>query len=275
MPKFDPSPISGAGAGLRSPHYAEILQNRPAVRWFEALTENYFGGGLPVHHLEQVRSHYPVTLHGVGMSLGSTDPLDFDYLAKVKALAQRIEPAWISDHLAWLSINGQFVHDLLPLPYTQEALLHIAARIRQVQDFLEQRILIENPSSYLSFRNSDMTEWEFISALVESADCNLLLDVNNVYVSACNNGFDPDEYIRRLPHARIREIHLAGYEEQNHFLFDTHGHPVHRPVWDLYRATLQSTGPLPTVVEWDTDIPPLDVLLNEVSTAQAWLDAAE
>jgi uncharacterized protein (UPF0276 family) len=272
MLKFDSTRVSGAGVGLRAPHYADILQNRPPVRWFEALTENYFGGGQPIYHLEQVRTHYPVALHGVGMSLGSTDPLDFNYLAKVKSLAERIEPAWISDHLAWLSVNGHYVHDLLPLPYTEEALLHVAGRIQQVQDYLGQQILIENPSSYLSFRHSQLTEGEFINALVESADCHLLLDVNNAFVSASNNGFDPNEYIRRLPHERVREIHLAGYEEQDNYLFDTHGLRVHPPVWDLYRATLQLTGPVPTLVEWDTDIPSLKVLMDEAATAQSLLD---
>jgi uncharacterized protein (UPF0276 family) len=269
MPRFSSTPIIGAGIGLRSRHYQEILDTKPPVPWFEVLSENYFGaGGLPIYHLERVREHYPVTLHGVGMSLGSADPLNFDYLARLKKLAKKIEPVYISDHLAWISIDGRHVHDLLPLPYTEETLTHFADRVCQVQDYLGCRLLIENPSSYMGFKNFDMTEWEFLQELVKRADCDLLFDVNNVYVSSKNHGFDPVEYLHALPANRIKEIHLAGYEEQDNYLFDTHGYRVHPPVWELYRETIQHLGPVPTLIEWDNNIPEFEVLIDEASKAQ-------
>ena len=276
MPRFTDTPITGAGIGLRSEHYRNILEDRPTVPWFEVLTENYFGdGGLPLYYLERVRADYPVSLHGVGMSLGSSDPLDFDYLARLKALAERIEPAWISDHLAWISAYNRYVHDLLPLPYTEEALTHFASRVSQVQDYLGCRLLIENPSSYMGYTDTDMTESEFLQRLVEKADCNLLFDVNNVYVSGVNHGFDPVEYLYALPKDRVREIHLAGYEEHEDYLFDTHGHRVHPPVWDLYQTTVQHLGPIPTLIEWDTDIPAFEVLVDEAGKAQTVLDGLD
>jgi hypothetical protein len=272
--RFDPTPATGAGIGLRAEHYEAILSTHPAIPWFEALTENYLGeGGLPLYHLERVRNDYPVALHGVGMSLGSVDPLNLEYLDKLKSLAKRLEPAAISDHLAWVAVGGRYVHDLLPLPYTEEALKHVADRVIQAQDFLGCRLMIENPSSYLSFKNTDMSEAEFLCALTQVADCDLLLDVNNAFVSGTNNGFDPERYIDELPAERIKEIHLAGYEEQDGYLFDTHGFRVHPPVWDLFRSTLRRTGPIPTLIEWDTDIPPLKTLMTEAATAQRMLDA--
>ncbi len=274
MSRFDPTPATGAGIGLRAEHYEAILSTHPAIPWFEALTENYLGeGGLPLYHLERVRNDYPVALHGVGMSLGSVDPLNLEYLDKLKSLAKRLEPAAISDHLAWVAVGGRYVHDLLPLPYTEEALKHVADRVIQAQDFLGCRLMIENPSSYLSFKNTDMSEAEFLCALTQVADCDLLLDVNNAFVSGTNNGFDPERYIDELPAERIKEIHLAGYEEQDGYLFDTHGFRVHPPVWDLFRSTLRRTGPIPTLIEWDTDIPPLKTLMTEAATAQRMLDA--
>jgi len=269
MTQFIDSPINGAGIGLRSRHYREILDTKPAIPWFEVLSENYFGaGGLPIYHLERIRELYPVTLHGVGMSLGSADPLNFDYLARLRKLAEQIEPAFISDHLAWISVDGRHVHDLLPLPYTEEALAHFADRVVQVQDYLGCRLLIENPSSYMGYKNVDMTEWEFLQELVKRADCDLLFDVNNVYVSGRNHGFDPVEYLHALPEGRVREIHLAGYEEQDNYLFDTHGYRVHPPVWDLYRETIRHLGPVPTLIEWDNDIPEFEVLADEAGKAQ-------
>ncbi len=269
MTRFTTAEISGAGIGLRSRHYRDILATKPPVPWFEVLSENYFGaGGLPIYHLEAVRADYPVTLHGVGMSLGSADPLNFDYLTRLKTLAEQIEPAWISDHLAWISVDGRHVHDLLPLPYTEESLAHFADRVSRVQDFLGRRLLIENPSSYMAYRTTDMTEWEFLQELVQRADCDLLFDVNNVYVSGHNHGFDPLEYLHALPAERVREIHLAGYEEHDDYLFDTHGYRVHPPVWDLYRKTIEHLGPVPTLIEWDTDIPEFDVLVDEANQAQ-------
>ena len=276
MTRFTATTIEGAGIGLRSRHYREILDTRPPIPWFEVLSENYFGaGGLPIYHLESIREHYPVTLHGVGMSLGSADPLNFDYLARLKELAERIEPAYISDHLAWISIDGRHVHDLLPLPYTQEALAHFADRVVQVQDYLGRRLLIENPSSYMVYNIADMTEWEFLRELVARADCDLLFDVNNVYVSGRNHGFDPVEYLHALPADRVREIHLAGYEEHDDYLFDTHGYRVHPPVWDLYRETIRRLGPVPTLIEWDNDIPAFEVLADEAGKAQKVLTDME
>jgi len=269
MTRSTTASITGAGIGLRSVHYQEILDTQPAIPWFEVLSENYFGaGGLPIYHLERVREHYPVTLHGVGMSLGSADPLNVDYLSRLKKLAERIEPVYISDHLAWISIDGRHVHDLLPLPYTEEALTLFSARVGEAQDILGRRLLIENPSSYMSYKNPDLTESEFLQELVKRADCDLLFDVNNVYVSSQNHGFDPIEYLHALPVDRVKEIHLAGYEEQDNYLFDTHGHRVHPPVWELYKEAIKVLGPVPTLIEWDTDIPELSVLVDEANTAQ-------
>lgn len=260
--------ISGAGIGLRSKHYAEILSQKPDIKWFEVLSENYFGdGGLPLYHLEQVREHYPITLHGVGMSLGSVDPLNLDYMTKLKTLADRFQPTYVSDHLAWNSIDGRHLHELLPLPYTEESLNHFASRVTQAQDFLNRRLLIENPSSYLAFSGTEMTEWEFLNRLVELTDCDLLLDVNNVYVSAFNHDFDPQQYLQAIPGERVKEIHLAGYEEQEHFLFDTHGYRIKPPVWDLYQYVIEQFGPKPTLIEWDSDIPDLSTLMEEAAKA--------
>ncbi|TDJ47816.1 MAG: DUF692 domain-containing protein [Gammaproteobacteria bacterium] len=276
MSRFIDKPVAGAGIGLRSTHYQTIIENQPKVPWFEVLTENYFGdGGLPLHFLEKVRADYPVTLHGVGMSLGSADSLDRDYLARLKALAARIEPTYVSDHLAWISVDSRFVHDLLPLPYTEEALANFAAHVREAQDFLGRRLLIENPSSYMGYKETDMTEWEFLQELVVLTDCDILFDVNNVYVSGTNHGFDPIEYLHALPKGRVKEIHLAGYEEQNNYLFDTHGYRVHPPVWDLYQATIEYLGPIPTLIEWDNDIPPFETLLDEAGLAQRVLDSMD
>ena len=239
------SVIQGVGVGLRSQHYTHILTHNPAIPWLEALADNYLGGGLPLHHLEKIRAHYPMTLHSVGLSLGSADPLNVEYLTRLKALADRIEPAQVSDHLAWVSVDGHYFNDLAPLPYTESVLNYVAERILQVQDVLGRRILIENLSPYLQFRHNSFTEWEFIQALVVKADCNLLLDVNNVYVNATNHGFDPLDYLDAMPVDRVKEIHLAGYDEQDSFLFDTHGYPVRPGVWQLYQQALQRFGPVP------------------------------
>jgi uncharacterized protein (UPF0276 family) len=287
MSRFTEAPIGGAGIGLRTKHYQdvlsgqgaqlqEVIENRPPVAWFEVLTDNYLGtGGLPRHHLHQVRENYPLTFHGVGMSLGSTDPLDYGYLTRLKALIEDFEPAWVSDHLAWVSVGGRYLHDLIPFPYTREVLDLFAQRIIEVQEFLGRRILVENPSTYLSFNNCEMSEWAFVKALVEQADCELLIDVNNIYVSAVNNGFDPLEYVRAIPAERVREIHLAGYEEMGQYLFDTHGYRVRPPVWELYRFVLDQLGPTPTLIEWDNDIPDFSVLLEEAAKAQAEIDRLE
>lgn len=269
------SPIRNVGIGLRTPHYTEILSQRPDVPWFEVLIDNYLGkGGSVYHNLAAICKHYPLTFHSVGLSLGATDPLDKTYLQHLRNAINDFQPAWISDHLCWTSVSGQHLHDLLPLPYTDEAIKHVATRIQQVQDYLGQRILLENVSSYLTYRHSCYSEAEFFSAVCESADCDMLLDINNVYVSASNHGFLAHEYLASLPAQRIREMHLAGYEDQGTFLLDTHGCAVHKPVWHLYAMALAHFGPVPTLIEWDNNIPALAVLLQEARTAQQYMDKA-
>ena len=261
--------LSGFGLGLRPKHYQAILRSRPRVDWFEALSENYMiPGGRPLHYLDRIREHYPVVLHGVSLSIGSTDRLDRAYLAELKALAARIEPAWISDHLCWTGVAGRNLHDLMPLPYTQEALRHVARRVRQVQDFLGRRILLENVSSYVSYRGSAMTEWEFLAALAESADCDILLDVNNIYVSAFNHGFDALAFLDAMPARRVRQIHLAGHDNCGDLIIDTHDAKVIGPVWDLYAEAIRRFGPVPTMIERDDRIPPLGTLLRELDRAR-------
>lgn len=268
-------PIRGAGVGLRSLHHDTILRERPDVPWFEVLVDNHLAqGSVPLGQLETIRADYAVTFHGVGLSLGSTDPLDARYLRRIKELIERYEPAWYSDHLCWISVGGLYAHDLLPLPYVEEAAHHVAGRIRQVQDFLGRRILVENVSSYLAYEASVLEEWEFLRLVVEEADCDVLLDVNNVYVSARNHGFDPRRYLAAIPPERVRELHLAGYDDRGTHLLDTHGAPVHAPVWDLYEATLARFGPVPTLLEWDTDIPCFEVLQTEAARAAHLLAAA-
>lgn len=260
----------GFGLGLRAEHYEAIFEQPPRVDWFEALTENYMvDGGRPLYWLERVRSHYPIVFHGVSLSIGSTAPLDLEYLRQLKSLVQRFEPRWISDHLCWTGVAGKNLHDLLPLPYTEEALAHLAARVRRVQDFLGRRILIENVSSYLEYRHSRLTEWEFLAALCELADCELLLDVNNLYVNSRNHGFDPLVFLDAIPPARVRQIHLAGHSQDGELLIDTHDHPVCDPVWTLYAEALRRCGPVATMIERDDHIPPLAELVAELDRARA------
>ncbi|MDJ0554797.1 MAG: DUF692 domain-containing protein [Microcoleaceae cyanobacterium MO_207.B10] len=273
IPYINSPSIKGSGIGLRSLHYQYILTQKPKVNWFEVLSDNYLcAGGLPLFHLEKIRQDYPVTLHGVGMSLGSTDPLNLDYLTRLKNLAAKVEPDLISDHLSWISVNGHYLNDLIPLVYTEEVMDFVASRILQVQEFLGRQILIENPSPYLSFTDSTMSEWEFIEGLLKKADCYLLLDVNNLYVNAINNGIDPLIYLDSIPKTRVKEIHLAGYEEKENYLLDTHGYPVHPPVWELYKEALVRFGAVPTLIEWDTDIPSFEVLLAEANKAEKLLE---
>jgi len=263
------TPSLGFGLGLRVEHYAEIFGGEPAVDWFEALTENYLvPGGKPLHNLMGVRERYPVALHGVSMSIGSTAPLDLEYLAQVKALAAHVQPAWISDHLCWTGIAGKNVHDLLPLPYTEEALSHVVARVRVVQEILERRILLENVSSYVTFRDSQLTEWEFLRAVAEQSDCLILLDVNNVYVSSVNHEFDAQAFLNGVPVDRVQQIHLAGHEGHGDYLIDTHDHPVPDPVWTLYTAALRRFGAVSTMIERDANIPPLAELEAELHSAR-------
>ena len=263
-------PALGFGLGLRVDHYEAILADRPAVDWFEVLTENYLvPGGKPLHYLMRMRERYPLAMHGVSMSIGSSAPLDRGYLEQVKQLARRVEPAWISDHLCWTGVAGRNTHDLLPLPYTEEALRHVAERVRAVQDILGRRILLENVSSYVAFRDSSLTEWEFLREVAERADCLILLDVNNIYVSAFNHDFDPLAYLDAIPAERVQQIHLAGHEDNGSHLIDTHDHPVIAPVWRLYGEAIRRCGPVSTMIERDDRIPPLPELVAELGQARA------
>ena len=259
----------GFGLGLRTDHYEAILSGRPKVDWFEALTENYLApGGKPLHYLDRIRTEYPVVLHGVSLSIGSSDPLNTEYLAQLKKLMARVEPAWVSDHLCWTGIAGKNLHDLMPLPYTSGALDHVAARVRQVQDFLGRQILLENVSSYVTYRDSEMPEWEFLSEIARRADCLLLLDVNNIYVSAFNHGFDPISYLDGVPADRVRQIHLAGHEYCGTHIIDTHDADVVDPVWALYAEAIRRFGAVATMIERDDSIPPLGALLAELDQAR-------
>ncbi|RMF96619.1 MAG: DUF692 domain-containing protein [Gammaproteobacteria bacterium] len=259
----------GFGLGLRPPHYQHIVERRPAVDWFEVLSENYMvPGGKPLYYLDRIRADYPVVMHGVSLSIGSTEPLDQRYLADLKRLAARIEPRWISDHLCWTGVGGLNLHDLLPLPYTEEGIVHVADRVARVQDYLGQRILLENVSSYVSWQASTLSEWDFLTAVAERADCLVLLDVNNIYVSSRNHGFDPQAFLAGIPVERVRQIHLAGHSRNGELLIDTHDQPVPDPVWELYAAAVRRFGAVPTMIERDADIPPLDDLLAELDAAR-------
>lgn len=266
-------PDLGIGLGLRAQHYPEIRNGRSTVQWFEALSENYMeDGGRPFHVLSEIRKDKPVVLHGVSLSIASVDPLNEDYLKRLKSLVDRIEPLIVSDHCCWTGFNGENLHDLMPVPFTQEAIDHIASRVLQVQEKLGRRILLENVSSYISFKHSEMTEWEFLKELVQKADCGLLLDVNNVYVSSVNHSFDPMDYIKAIPPERVGQIHLAGHstrEDENgeKFLIDTHDEPVCQEVWDLYSKTIDHVGGVSTMVEWDANIPSYERLEEEVGKA--------
>jgi uncharacterized protein (UPF0276 family) len=262
-------PFLGFGLGLRKEHYEAILQGQPKVDWFEILTENYLvDGGKPLHYLDRLRANYPMVMHGVSLSIGGTDPLNFDYLRQIKALAERIEPVWISDHLCWTGVDGLNLHDLLPLPYTEEALKHVVRRVGQVQEFLGRRILLENVSSYVSYADSEMSEWEFLTAVVEAADCLILLDLNNIYVSARNHGFDPGQYLRHIPVERVWQFHLAGHFDRGDLLIDTHDRAVIDEIWALYEAAAVRFGTVSTMIERDDDIPPLEVLIEELNQAR-------
>jgi uncharacterized protein (UPF0276 family) len=255
---------------LRAPHYAQVLDQGAAVDWFEVITENFMEpGGNPRRVLRRVRERWPVVLHGVSLSLGGVDPLDEGYLDRLAALAAEVEPALVSDHLCWGTHGGRYAHDLLPLPFTEEALGHTAERVLRVQDRLKRRLVVENVSSYLTFAHSTMTEWQFLAALAERADCALLLDVNNVFVSAHNHGFDARAFIEGIPLGRVAQFHLAGHSRQGALLLDTHDHPVPDAVWALYRLAVARFGRVPALVEWDDKLPPLDRLVMESRRAAA------
>jgi len=259
----------GFGLGLRIPHYDEILATRPQVDWFEVLSENYLvPGGKPLYYLERIRANYPVVMHGVSLSIGGSDPLNLDYLKQLKALADRIEPKWVSDHLCWTGVGGLNLHDLMPLPYTEEAVKHVVSRVNQVQDFLGRRILLENVSSYVTYKQSQLTEWEFITHIAEQADCLILLDINNIYVSSFNHGFECQNYLNGIPIERVQQFHLAGHQNCGNYIVDTHDHPIINPVWALYEKALKRFGPISTMIERDDNIPPLKELLAELNHAR-------
>jgi len=263
-------PYLGHGVGLRTKHFPHVLAGTARVDWFEAISENFMiRGGRPLAVLERARAAAPVVLHGVSLSLGSTDPLNDRYLRDLRALVHHFEPAWVSDHLCWGSVDGHYAHDLLPLPYTEEALAHVVDRVRAVQDRLGRQILIENVSSYLTYKHSVMPEWEFLVEVAKRADCGILLDVNNVYVSATNHGFDAEQYLAAMPADRVRQIHLAGHTDKGTHLLDSHEGHVRRPVWELYRAAVRRLGPVSTLIEWDEGVPEFDVLRTEAERARA------
>lgn len=268
-------PDLGFGLGLRPQHYADLLERPddappPRVDWFEIISENYMSaGGRPLMNLDRVRERFPLVMHGVSLSIGSIDPLDPEYLDSLKALAERVNPAWISDHLCWTGVDGVNLHDLLPLPYTEEALAHVVSRIEQVQNHLGRRIALENASTYVTFNHSEMTEWEFLAEMAKRADCDLLLDVNNIYVSGFNHEFDPIDFIEGLPAERIIQIHLAGHEHNKTHIIDTHDAPVIEAVWSLYAETIRRLGPITTMIERDADIPPFADMEAELDKARA------
>lgn len=269
-------PDLGLGIGLRASHFGEILSRWPELDWFEVLSENYLDtGGRPLWVLDQVCERYPVALHGVSLSIGSTAPLDFDYLRKLKGLAARTRANWVSDHLCWTGVLGRNTHDLLPLPYDEPTLRHVAGRVRQVQDFLERPLVVENPSSYLAFASSSMGEAEFLGRLAEQADCALLLDVNNVYVSAFNHGFDAREYLDTLPADRVVQYHLAGHTNKGSHIIDTHSGPAIDPVWALYAHACRRTGDVATLFEWDADVPAFDEVREQARKAAAFRQPAQ
>lgn len=269
-------PDLGMGLGLRGQHFRYILEHWPRVDWFEIISENFLDSqGWPRHVLRQVAERYPVVMHGVSLSIGSTDPLDRDYLEKLKRLAREIGAVWISDHLCWTGVLGRTTHDLLPVPLNEETLRHVVVRIRTVQEILERPLVLENPSTYLRFTSDTLQEWEFLTAMAEEADCGLLLDVNNVYVSSVNHGFDPAHYIQSVPAERIVQFHLAGHTHRGSYILDTHDQPVLDEVWELYRLAYHRTDGVSTLLEWDSRVPEFPELHAEVLKARAWVSGSE
>jgi uncharacterized protein (UPF0276 family) len=259
----------GFGLGLRTDHFHYVLEHQPKVDWFEVISENYMvAGGKPRHYLETIRQNYPIVMHGVSMSIGSTDPLNMEYLKNLRTLAAQIQPAWLSDHLCFTSVGGTNSHDLLPMPYTEEALKHVVERIKRVQDFLGRQLLLENASSYLTYQCDEMSEWEFINQICEQADCLMLFDVNNIYVSGRNHNFDPLEYLHSVDPTRVQQIHLAGHSDYGDYVIDTHDHPVCDPVWQLYQKTIELMGPVSTMIERDDNIPDFPELEKELNQAR-------
>ncbi len=273
---MDSAAINGVGVGLRPAHYADIFQLAPqTVPWFEVLADNFIiGNGMPLTQLRRISEAHPIVFHSVNMSLGSPEPFDPQYLGSIRRLGREIGVRWYSDHLCFSKLNGVSLNDLLPLPYTEECVISTAKRIRQTQDFLESRLLIENVSKYFQYQNSSMTEWEFLAAVSEEADCDILLDVNNIYVNSVNQAFDPDAFLNHIPAHRVRQFHLAGYTQVENHLIDTHGAAVSDPVWQLYQRAVQRFGSIPTLIEWDNNVPSFATLLEEKSRAEAILKCA-
>lgn len=268
--RFD-LPNLGVGVGLRSQHYGFVVETKPSVDWFEIISENFMGvGGRPTWILDSVAAHYPIVMHGVSLSIGSMDPLNREYLAQLKALATRTKARWVSDHLCWTGVAHRNLHDLLPLPYTEECLRHVVERIKQVQDVLERPLVLENPSSYVEFKSSSMSEWEFIARMAEDADCGLLLDVNNVFVSSFNHGFDPYEYLAGIPMDRVVQFHVAGHTHKGTHILDTHSGAAVFEVWKLCEKACELTGGRSTLYEWDEDVPAFDVVALEAEKARAF-----
>ena len=265
----EPRPWLGFGLGLRTEYFESILSDPPAVDWFEITSENFMvAGGKPRHYLERIRERWPLVMHGVSLSIGSTDALDTDYLHNLRELARAIDPAWISDHLCWTGVDGINSHDLLPLPYNEEAIAHVIGRVQQVQEFLGREILLENLSSYVEFRQSDMPEWEFVAQVAKRSGCRILLDVNNIQVSARNHGFNPQDYLDGIPGDRVWQIHLAGHSDYGDYCIDTHDHDVPDAVWSLYEDAISRFGAISTMIERDEDFPPLGELVAELGRAR-------
>jgi uncharacterized protein (UPF0276 family) len=270
--RFNGQTDYGIGIGLRIPHYPHILEKKPVVDWFEIISENFMvDGGRPLHLLDQILDQYRVVQHGVSMYFGSAEPLNREHLKRLKKLVRRTGTPWVSDHLCWGSVDGTYSHDLLPLPYTCEAVKNTAKKIRQVQDFLEVPVAVENVSSYAEFNDSEMTEWQFLTEVVEAADCGILLDVNNIYVSSFNHDFDPMDYVNDVPHERVAQIHIAGHSRYRKYILDTHDHPVIDPVWALYQRAIELVGPTATLLEWDDHIPSFEEVHNEALKAKRFL----
>ena len=262
-------PFLGFGLGLRTEHYQHVIDHKPAVDWFEILSENYMvPGGKPLHNLDLIRANYDMVMHGVSMSIGSTDPINKTYLKDLKTLINRVEPHWISDHLCWTSVNGNNSHDLLPLPYNEATINHIVERVQQVQDYLGRQILLENLSSYVTYKESEMSEWQFFNEIAQRADCLVLLDINNIFVSAHNHHFEPIDYIKGMDSKRVMQFHLAGHSYSGDMIIDTHDHDVCDPVWQLYKQALQHFGAVSTMIERDDNIPPFNELRKELSIAE-------
>jgi uncharacterized protein (UPF0276 family) len=258
-------PFLGYGLGLRRQHYDDVLDTRPDVDWFEVISENYMvQGGKPLHYISKIRELYPIVMHGVSLSIGSTEPLDYGYLKQLKSLIEQVEPIWLSDHLCWTGVDKLNMHDLLPLPYTEEAIEHVVDRVVRVQDYLGQQILLENVSSYISYSESQLSEWDFLREVAQRADSLILLDINNIYVSAFNHSFDPSTYLKAMPAERIYQIHLAGHTREENLIIDTHDHPIADPVYDLYAKAVERFGRVSTMIERDDNIPPLTDLLQEL-----------